>query len=751
MACAEVRTGVTLPGPTHSTISDERVAQLGDFVPRERHFPQEDLPALDHDFFALGVVLEDSGMPEDELSLLVIVIDTNPIWWGKRALGEAEQFTLSKCIDAVMVLGNSHLFMNRTNKLAVIASHTQESRFLYPGKRWASADPFGDGGSSVESNCSGSKDGKYELLTAINDAIAEEIKDLMTKTNQDMKSRILVIKAAEDSTLQYMNFMNVVFAAQKQSILVDACVLDSDSGLLQQACDITGGIYLKVPHMPSLLQYLLWVFLPDQEQRSQLVLPPPVHVDYRAACFCHRNLIEIGYVCSVCLSIFQPSFIHMSGPRVSSFFLGNSSGVNFSVILSPGNEETGKLQVANCSGSKRAGDWNLDVTPGVECTPDMKQLFNGSCFTGVFGGDVNPPFDQLCSSQSMEYTPEWFPFLCVQSSLDNTPFLGYFYHGSTSTPKVPAFTIPVQTYPGRLFTGYRRGDPIITEENEYFTIPQRCLAGQCAGNAPVAFLQDLDVKCLSSLESYKEGLPHHVRINTGTADFIQQNVTYRTITDRSKFITESEILTQRFTVEFLSSKSTNEEELPENPGYQVGKPVRAANINASDPLGTLNIWQPGLDPLNSDTNVSTGNLKGFCPDIPANLNIHIMFAEVGAVQGIPQHQILAVQISYSTVLWQFQCGLSCGNTLSSLPITASVQFIEVPAQPPVRKMRYHRIYVEFDCNQNEVCLQQLLYPLTRFYTGEPYSQCLAKGLLLAFLVLLAVIMSSPWFSKLWNR
>ncbi|NWI57955.1 TF2H3 factor, partial [Calyptomena viridis] len=264
---------------------------------------------------------------EDELSLLVVVIDTNPIWWGKRALGEAE-FTLSKCMDAVMVLGNSHLFMNRTNKLAVIASHTQESRFLYPGKRWAAADPFGDGGSSMESNCSGSKDGKYELLTAINDAIAEEIKDLMTKT--DMKGQqtetllagslakalccillimessepFCVIKAAEDSALQYMNFMNVIFAAQKQSILIDACVLDSDSGLLQQACDITGGIYLKVPHMPSLLQYLLWVFLPDQEQRSQLVLPPPVHVDYRAACFCHRNLIEIGYVCSVCLSIF---------------------------------------------------------------------------------------------------------------------------------------------------------------------------------------------------------------------------------------------------------------------------------------------------------------------------------------------------------------------------------------------------------------------------------------------------------------
>lgn len=66
-----------------------------------------------------------------------------------------------------------------------------------------------------------------------------------------------MIKAAEDSALQYMNFMNVIFAAQKQvkwikmsslcvvglvrtflfkiqNILIDACVLDLDSGLLQQ-------------------------------------------------------------------------------------------------------------------------------------------------------------------------------------------------------------------------------------------------------------------------------------------------------------------------------------------------------------------------------------------------------------------------------------------------------------------------------------------------------------------------------------
>ncbi|XP_072368592.1 general transcription factor IIH subunit 3 isoform X3 [Scyliorhinus torazame] len=290
-------------------------------------------------------------MAEDEdTDLLVIVVDVNPIWWGQQILKES-QFTLSKCMDAVMVMGNSHLVMRRSNRLAIIASHSQESRFLYPGKHWKLGS-FAESGdvNSAESTSSGSKDGKYELLAIGNDIITEEIKDLMAKTEvraqltetllagslakalccilapgitskalrflvfittwptlqtgRELKSRILVIKAAEDSAAQYMNFMNVIFAAQKQNILIDACVLDSESGLLQQASDITGGLYLKIPQIQSLSQYLLWVFLPDPEQRSKLVLPPPVHVDYRAACFCHRNLIEIGYVCSVCLSIF---------------------------------------------------------------------------------------------------------------------------------------------------------------------------------------------------------------------------------------------------------------------------------------------------------------------------------------------------------------------------------------------------------------------------------------------------------------
>jgi len=113
---------------------------------------------------------------------------------------------------------------------------------------------------------------------------------------------MLVISGSSDSALQYMTFMNVFFSAQKENVIIDCCMMDADSGLLQQGCDITGGQYLHIPNVTGLLEYLLWVFLPSPFCRTKLVLPTPAKVDYRAACFCHRQLVDIGYVCSVCLS-----------------------------------------------------------------------------------------------------------------------------------------------------------------------------------------------------------------------------------------------------------------------------------------------------------------------------------------------------------------------------------------------------------------------------------------------------------------
>ncbi|XP_070572143.1 general transcription factor IIH subunit 3-like isoform X2 [Ptychodera flava] len=220
--------------------------------------------------------------------------------------------------------------LHHLNKVAVIASHTNRSQFLYPTREPSPSSQDVD--ESRYQNIP--RDGKYEHFAKVDDTVFKEVKQLITGQEEELhsdtllagslamalcyihrlekeaaageklKPRVLVIKAADDSASQYMDFMNIIFTAQKQNIVIDACILDKESGLLQQACDITGGIYLKILQRTGLLQYLLWVFLPPVKTRSKLALPPAIHVDYRAACFCHRTLIDIGYVCSVCLSIF---------------------------------------------------------------------------------------------------------------------------------------------------------------------------------------------------------------------------------------------------------------------------------------------------------------------------------------------------------------------------------------------------------------------------------------------------------------
>ena len=71
---------------------------------------------------------------------------------------------------------------------------------------------------------------------------------------------------------------------------------------LQQASDATHGTYIKLEHPRGLLQYLMMGFLPDQSSRGFLVPPTAVGVDFRAACFCHRRVVDVGFVCSICLS-----------------------------------------------------------------------------------------------------------------------------------------------------------------------------------------------------------------------------------------------------------------------------------------------------------------------------------------------------------------------------------------------------------------------------------------------------------------
>lgn len=117
-----------------------------------------------------------------------------------------------------------------------------------------------------------------------------------------LTSRILVVSVSGDLANQYIPVMNSIFAAQRKKIPIDILKLAGDTVLLQQASDATGGVYMKPERPEGLLQYMMMAFLPDATARASLVVPSAGGVDFRAACFCHRNVVDIGYVCSVCLS-----------------------------------------------------------------------------------------------------------------------------------------------------------------------------------------------------------------------------------------------------------------------------------------------------------------------------------------------------------------------------------------------------------------------------------------------------------------
>ena len=133
-------------------------------------------------------------------------------------------------------------------------------------------------------------------------------KDGSGQTTQGLTSRILILSVSGDLANQYIPIMNSIFACQRLSIPIDILKLAGDTVFLQQAADATGGIYLALDTplaRAGLLQYLMFAYLPDQAARRHLIVPGEGEgVDFRAACFCHRRIVDIGFVCSICLSIF---------------------------------------------------------------------------------------------------------------------------------------------------------------------------------------------------------------------------------------------------------------------------------------------------------------------------------------------------------------------------------------------------------------------------------------------------------------
>lgn len=258
--------------------------------------------------------------------LLTVLCDVNTEWLHKHSTT-----TFQHCIDSLLVFCNSYLMLSHTNKIAFIAYNAHQVKFVYPNTTDTTTN------ASAENSETALSDGKFDMFSGFNDTVQEQVKTMISHAaadntlppkspsllagalskglcyihnidrnmiGQKTQSRILILKCSPDGSLHYMSIMNSIFAAQKANITIDGCDIEGKSGFLQQASSITGGTYFVIENLSGLLEYLLWMFLPDPELRTKLNLPKSEDIDYRAVCFCHKKFVDVGFICSVCLSIY---------------------------------------------------------------------------------------------------------------------------------------------------------------------------------------------------------------------------------------------------------------------------------------------------------------------------------------------------------------------------------------------------------------------------------------------------------------
>lgn len=213
---------------------------------------------------------------------MVVVIDTNPVAWQSLS----NILPVNQALADILVFVNAHLALNNENQAAVIASHTNSAKFLYP--RPTEQKP----GSSITTDRRDPlrEANAYRPFRVVEDLVIENFKLLLKNTSisgishksssmmsgaialalgyinraiidvgeeAKMKARILVVSASGDLAFQYIPMMNCIFSAQKKRVPIDICKIGGDAIFLQQASDATKGLYVNVEHPKGLLQYLL--------------------------------------------------------------------------------------------------------------------------------------------------------------------------------------------------------------------------------------------------------------------------------------------------------------------------------------------------------------------------------------------------------------------------------------------------------------------------------------------------------------
>lgn len=292
---------------------------------------------------------------EETPTLLAFILDTNPGAWTE--LESQQQISFKEAVECMLVYINAHLSFNNLNSVTVIAAHTTGAEYLYPkiernendAVEGALPSHVANGAtmyrqfrevsntilqqldkllSHPEIKSNGLSSSQHNQNTTYNEsssAVSGALSLALSYINKSQEkrpsarfgARILLLNTSKDISSQYIPTMNCIFAAQKMKVPIDVCKLGGDTVFLQQAADSTNGTYIRIAdnsgdddkssqsHPKGLMQYLLSAFMVEPCMRSHVVLATQTDIDFKAACFVTKSVLDVGYVCSVCLCIMK--------------------------------------------------------------------------------------------------------------------------------------------------------------------------------------------------------------------------------------------------------------------------------------------------------------------------------------------------------------------------------------------------------------------------------------------------------------
>ncbi|XP_048583179.1 uncharacterized protein LOC116612443 [Nematostella vectensis] len=198
-------------------------------------------------------------------------------------------------------------------------------------------------------------------------------------------------------------------------------------------------------------------------------------------------------------------------------------------------------------------------------------------------------------------------------------------------------------------------------------------------------------------------------------------------------------------------------------------------------------WLPILREPDRSGSPSNGDFPGQCSLVPAGLTAEILVSEAGKTRGVSQMEIVGFKLRYQYTTWNFFCvsgfGLGClatnastnGSAISNSTVTptnvtvnasvtpsgdnasvtqrnyaprtqyfelkSTVVFIRVPSTDPAR---VKKSLDQSGLCREDVCKEELFYPLSPAYQGEAKEKVVAFSLSLIFMALVTFAFTRPW-------